>query len=103
MRRSKVRICCGTCGILLRCWQHERPSPTVVRASDVMKEWGLLPLPAAPPSGMLGSVQVACERARRPLNGSVCRIAVCGNGSTPTPDGDRPDHRSRSEEHTSEL
>src|SRR5664280_1863367 len=41
-------------------------------ASDAMKERGLLPLPAAPPSGMLGSVQVPCERARRPLNGSVC-------------------------------
>jgi transposase len=31
-----------------------------------MKERGLLPLPAAPPSGMLGSIQVPCERARRP-------------------------------------
>jgi hypothetical protein len=27
-----------------------------------MKERGLLPLPAAPPSGMLGSVQVAYEK-----------------------------------------
>src|ERR1039458_3759101 len=49
------------------------------KASDVMKEWGLLPLPAAPPSGMLGSVQVAYERARRPLNGSVCRLIVDRN------------------------
>ena len=31
----KVRICCGTCGILLRYWQQERPSPTLVRASDL--------------------------------------------------------------------
>ena len=59
---------------------------------DAMKERGLLPLPAAPPSGMLGSVEVAYERARRPLDGSVCRKAVCGNRSASTPDGDRPDH-----------
>ena len=39
-------------------------------------------------------VQVAYERARRPLNGSVCRNTVCGNRSAPSPDGDRPDHRS---------
>jgi hypothetical protein len=63
-------------------------------ASDVMKERGLLPLPAAPPSGMLGSIQMPYERARRPLNGSVCGETVCGNRSAPTPDGDRPDHRS---------
>jgi hypothetical protein len=32
-----------------------------------MKERGLLPLPAAPPSVMIGSIHVPCERARRPL------------------------------------
>jgi hypothetical protein len=45
----------------------------VTSALDAMKERGLLPLPVAPPSGMLGSIQVPRERARRPLNGSVCR------------------------------
>ena len=39
--------------------------------SDAMKERGL-------PAGMLGSIQVPRERARRPLNGSV-RGAVMGS------------------------
>jgi len=33
--RSNVWICCGTCGVLLRYWPQERPSPTLVRASDL--------------------------------------------------------------------
>ena len=33
----KVRICCGTCGVLLRYWQQERPSPTLARASGLRK------------------------------------------------------------------
>src|SRR5665647_491226 len=33
MRSSNVRICCGTCGILLRYGQQERPLPELVRAS----------------------------------------------------------------------
>src|SRR5664280_1220730 len=41
--------------------------PRAERALDVMKERGLLPLPVAPPSVMIGSIQVPYERARRPL------------------------------------
>src|SRR5664280_1934751 len=41
--------------------------PRAKRASDAMKERGLLPLQWRLPAGMIGSVQVAYERARRPL------------------------------------
>ena len=43
-----------------------------------MKERGLLPLPAAPPSGMLGSIQVPCERARRPLMKAYAGLQFVG-------------------------
>ena len=47
------------------------PHATIERdratAADAMKERGLLPLPVAPPSVMIGSIHVPCERARRPL------------------------------------
>src|SRR5664279_1594007 len=55
-----------------RCHSLEKDKTAGQKPSDVMKERGLLPLPAAPPSGMLGSIQMPYERARRPLNGSVC-------------------------------
>jgi hypothetical protein len=46
-----------------------------VCALDVMKERGLLPLPAAPPSGMLGGIEMPCERARRPLTSILGTVA----------------------------
>jgi len=43
-------------------------SPTSTKSvSDAMKERGLLPLPATSPSVIIGSIQVAHERVRRPL------------------------------------
>src|SRR5664280_2042568 len=53
----------------ISCWNRRANTGPyrVPQASDVMKERGLLPLPVAPPSVMIGSIQVPYERARRPL------------------------------------
>jgi len=61
---------------------------------DVMKERGLLPLPAAPPSVDAWECQSAVREGEEAPNGSVCRKTVRGNRPAPSKDGDRPDHRS---------
>src|SRR5665647_2657181 len=91
-----LALACTQCVLMRRsCYRQQKAQVADLRfLADAMKERGLLPLPAAPPIVMIGSIEVPRERARRPLNGSVCRKTVCGNRSAPTPDCDRPDHRS---------
>src|SRR5450759_1872049 len=68
--------------------------PRAQRAPDVMKERGLLPLPAAPPRVDAWECQSAVREGEEAPNGSVCRKTVRGNRPAPSKDGDRPDHRS---------
>src|SRR5450756_1265291 len=82
-RRFRWSACCRPCTVnpsrKLRRFESFTCHHVRERASDVMKERGLLPLPAAPPSGMLGSIQSAVREGEEAPNGSVCRKAVCGN------------------------
>src|ERR1035437_6809207 len=78
----------------VRSWIGSNPVFEDVTLVDAMKERGLLPLPAAPPRGDAWEYPSAAREGEEAPNGSVCRKTVCGNRSAPTPDGDRPDHRS---------
>jgi hypothetical protein len=78
-----VRTCAVATPVVAR--QQRGPSDLSETASDAMKERGLLPLPAAPPSGMLGSIQSAALEGEEAPKGkrmqenslwvSICTVA----------------------------